>query len=378
MREIIAMLLAGGKGKRLGAFTRELSKPAILFGGSYRLIDFPLSNCTNSGITSAGVLLGHKSRAPVLGRLLENGQKWKFPSGKRRGLFCLPEQEVDEYRGTADAVYKRFDFIEDFKPQQVLILCTDHVYRMDYRKMLDFHRSRNAELTIAVIQVPWHTASRFGIMSINSGGRIIEFEEKPEQPRSNLASMGIYIFEASTLKKYLKKDQSDPQSAHDFGKNIIPSMMKEGSRVYAYRFEGYWKDVGTLDDFWQANLDLLSDSFKLNDKNWPMYSSDDLRCPEFIHDPKRNINSSLISRDTALNSTVRIENSILSSRVLLGENAVVMNSVLMPGVEIKDNVSIENTLACSISELGGKKQTENELLKLQLSESEEGWLLIQN
>lgn len=315
--ETNALLLAGGKGTRLQPITERICKPSVPFGASHRLIDFPLSNCINSGIETVGVLTRHYSKSPVLSRMFEGlAKKKRFNDG----LHTLPEQYVGEYQGTADAVYKRIDFVESFAPKQSLILCADHVYKMDYRKMLDFHRNRKAELTIAVVEVPWSNASRFGILNTDSEGQILEFEEKPEAPKSNLASMGIYIFELSVLKRYLEDDQKDPDSDNDFGKNIIPKMVEDNSRVYAYQFTGYWKDVGTTGDFWQANLDMLPPDpvINLEDPDWPIYASDHLPSAESTHYPQEGIVFSRIGKNAKINGG-HIEHSIVSGGVVVGK-----------------------------------------------------------
>lgn len=376
--EVMAILLAGGKGKRLGAITRELSKPAILFGGSHRLIDFPLSNCTNSGIYCAGVLTRHPSKAQVLGKILEDGRRWGFPTGEREGLFVRPERFLDEYQGTAHAVYQNLDFIDAFGPEQVLILCTDHVYKMHYGKMLTLHRQKKAQLTIAAFQVPRSQASRFGIMGVNNQGRVVTFEEKPKYPSSDLVSMGVYIFEAQALQEYLEEDQRDSLSHHDFGKNIIPKMVWGGARVFAYPFHDYWKDVGTVDDFWQANMDLVTRNFSIHQEEWPIYSSDGFSPLEFLHDPEQNIFSSLISREMAYNGAVQIENSIISSQVWLGEESVIRNSVLMPGVDIEGGERIENSLVCSASQITGPAGSKSSIPLMEESEQQKGLLLVRS
>jgi len=340
--EITAVLLAGGKGARLGGITKRMCKPAVPFGGFNRLIDFPLSNCLNSGIKNIGALTRHHSKTLVLEKVLRHLVKSNKFDG---GLHIIPEQYVGEYRGTADAVYKHIDFLESFNAKQTLILCADHVYKMDYRKMLEFHHTRNADLTIATVEVPWSSTSLFGILNANFEGRIIDFEEKPEHPKSNLASTGIYIFKLSALKKYLREDQWDHTSDNDFGKNIIPKMVEDKSRVYAYEFSGYWKDVGTVRGFWQANMDLLASHPKidLEDTNWPIYKSDHLLQTKLTHLPTNQVFSSRVGQDVKINGG-RIEKSIISAEVMLGEKTEIKQSIIFPEANIADGTKIENAI----------------------------------
>jgi len=347
--KIIAMLLAGGKGSRLKSITKNMCKPAVPFGGSHRLIDFPLSNCLNSGIKTIGVLTRHHSKTPVLGEMLRTlGQGKKFDGGPH----ALPEQYAGEYRGTADAVYSRMDFIESFQSQEILILCADHVYKMDYRKMFDFHRAQNADLTIATVEVPWSNTSHFGILNTNAEGRVLEFEEKPEHPKSNLASMGIYIFNFSVLKKYLENDQRDPDSDNDFGKNIIPTMVEDKNRVCAYPFGGYWRDVGTIKSFWQANMDLLSPNPKvdLEDTIWPIDTSEHSPQDTIVHPPTKQGISSRVGHNVEINGS-RVEKSILSKGVTLGRKTEIKNSIIFPEMNIADRKTIENEIVCGEARL---------------------------
>ncbi len=347
--EVTAMLLAGGKGTRLGDITKKMCKPAVPFGGSHRLIDFPLSNCLNSGIKTIGVLTRHPSKTPVLGEMLKTlGQGEVFHGG----LHALPEQYAGEYRGTADAVYKRMDFIESFQSQEILILCADHVYKMDYRKMLEFHRAQNADLSIAAVEVPWSNTSHFGILNTNAEGRVLEFDEKPEHPKSNLASTGIYIFNFSVLKKYLENDQWDPGSDNDFGKNIIPTMVEEQSRVCAYQFGGYWRDVGTIKAFWQANMDLLSPNpqIDLEDRGWPIDTSDHAPQEKVAHPYTKQGLSSRVGQNVEINGS-RVEKSILSRGVTLGRETEVKNSIVFPEMNIADRKKIENEIVCGKARL---------------------------
>ena len=282
---MIAMLLAGGQGSRLGLLTKVMAKPAVPFGGRYRIIDFPLSNCTNSGIDTVGVLTQYQPLE--LNSYIGSGQPWDLDlSGG--GVFVLPPyvsgSEGRWYSGTANAIYQNMSFIEQYDPEYVLILSGDHIYKMDYSLMLDAHIRKNADITIAVRPVPWKNASSFGIMNADEDGRIFEFEEKPKEPKSNLASMGVYIFTWSMLKKYLTEDNANPESDNDFGKNIIPAMLKDGRRLYAYAFEDYWKDVGTIASLWEAHMDLLKQppEFNLNDHRWPIYARTPVMPPHYV------------------------------------------------------------------------------------------------
>ncbi|MFR1807589.1 MAG: glucose-1-phosphate adenylyltransferase, partial [Pygmaiobacter massiliensis] len=271
MKECIAMLLAGGQGSRLYALTQKLAKPAVPFGGKYRIIDFPLSNCVNSGIDTVGILTQYQPL--VLNEYIGNGQPWDLDR-LYGGVHVLPPYQKasgsDWYKGTANAIYQNSNFIERYDPEYVVILSGDHIYKMDYSKMLSYHKEQGADCTIAVLEVPWEEASRFGIMTADTNGVVTKFEEKPAKPQSNLASMGIYIFTWSKLKQYLEQDEADTKSENDFGKNIIPTMLADGQKLCAYPFEGYWKDVGTIDSLWEANMDLLNPNVPLDvwDENW--------------------------------------------------------------------------------------------------------------
>ncbi len=342
--EVTTMLLAGGKGMRLGGITKGMCKPAVPFGGSHRLIDFPLSNCFNSGIKTIGVLIRHHSKTPVLGKMLRKLVKSNKFDG---GLHILPELYAGEYRGTADAVYRRMNFIESFQSKEILILCADHVYKMDYRNLLDFHRAQNADLTIATVKVPWSSASHFGILNTNAEGRVLEFEEKPEHPKSNLASTGIYIFKFSVLKKYLEKDQRDSGSDNDFGKNIIPKMVEDQSRVCAYQFGGYWRDVGTIKAFWQANMDLLALNSKidLEDRGWPIDQSEHSPQDKVAHPPTNQGISSRVCKNVEINGG-HVEKSIISRGVTLGGETEVKNSIVFPEINIAHRKKIENEIVC--------------------------------
>ena len=282
---MLAMILAGGRGSRLHELTNKVAKPAVSYGGRYRIIDFPLSNCANSGIDVVGVLTQYESI--LLNSYVAAGRRWGLDA-KDSGVFVLPPREkADEnlnvYRGTADAISQNIDFIDGYSPDYLLVLSGDHIYKMNYAKMLAEHKAQNAEATIAVIEVPIREASRFGIMNTNETGQIVEFEEKPEHPKSNLASMGIYIFNWKTLRKLLIADMKDPDSNHDFGKDIIPQMLANGDKLYAYKFKGYWKDVGTIDSLWEANMDLLdkNNELDLSDRTWKIYTEDVTSLPQY-------------------------------------------------------------------------------------------------
>ncbi|WP_284640117.1 glucose-1-phosphate adenylyltransferase [Paenibacillus silviterrae] len=339
-KECVAMLLAGGEGRRLGALTSKLAKPAVHFGGKYRIIDFTLSNCTNSGIDTVGVLTQYQPL--VLNNYIGIGTPWDLDR-KNGGVSVLPpfmeQSGGDWYKGTANAIYRNISFIEQFDPEYVLVISGDHIYKMDYDLMLDFHKSKGADATIAVIEVKWDEASRFGIMSIDDENRITEFAEKPKEPKSNLASMGIYIFNWHMLKEYLTKDEADPDSSKDFGKDLIPRMLREDKGMYAYPFEGYWKDVGTIQSLWDANMDLLEEQpeFNLNDKEWRIYSVNPCQPGQYIA-PTAQIKRSLINEGCWVSGTV--EHSVLFYGVQVGEGSLIKDSVIMPGVIIGENVQI--------------------------------------
>lgn len=340
-KEWISMLLAGGQGSRLYALTRKLAKPAVPFGGKYRIIDFPLSNCINSGIDTVGVLTQYQPL--VLNEYLGNGQPWDLDRNNG-GVFVLPPYQKssgsDWYSGTANAIYQNINFIERYDPEYVLILSGDHIYKMDYSKMLAFHKEKNADCTIAVLEVPMEEASRFGIMNADETQRVFEFEEKPKEPKSNLASMGIYIFTWSKLKKYLEQDEADPNSSNDFGKNIIPSMLADNQRMFAYAFEGYWKDVGTIDSLWEANMDLLNpiDPLKLYDPSWKIYSRNADMPPHYVSKTAR-VQNSMICEGSHVEGDVDF--SVLFPGAVIEPGAVVRDSILMPGAVVKKNAIVE-------------------------------------
>ena len=340
----LAMILAGGQGSRLGALTKNIAKPAVPFGGKYRIIDFPLSNCANSGIDTVGVLTQY--RPLELHTYLGTGNAWDLDKSNG-GVFILPpyarDKGADWYKGTADAIYQNLNFIDMMDPDYVLILSGDHIYTMDYSKMLDVHRANKADATIGVFEVPWDEAPRFGIMNTDSvDGRIIEFEEKPPQPKSNLASMGIYIFNREFLSKYLKADAVKEDSEHDFGKNIIPAMLGDNARLYSYAFEGYWKDVGTIERLWQANMDLLADEppFSFNSA-WTIYSSNPSLPPQYVG-PEARVHNSMLNEGSQILGEV--DHSVLFSGVKIGKGAKVTNSVIMPFTTVEENAVIDHAI----------------------------------
>ena len=342
---MLAMILAGGRGTRLYALTKKIAKPAVYYGGKYRIIDFPLSNCANSNINVVGVLTQYES--VLLNSYAAAGQRWGLDA-KDSGVYVLPPREkdgaaFDVYRGTADAISQNIDFIDSHNPDYVLILSGDHIYKMDYSKMLSHHKACDADATIAVLPVPMKEASRFGIMNTDETGRIVEFEEKPEHPKSNLASMGIYIFNWKQLRKMLVADMDDPNSNHDFGKDIIPAMLNENKRLFAYQFKGYWKDVGTVDSLWEANMDLLgkNNELDLNDPNWKIYTEDVATIPHFIG-PDAKIDNAYINQGCMING--EINNSVLFTNVEVSKGAVINDSVLMPDVEIGEGAVINRAI----------------------------------
>lgn len=342
-KEMVAMILAGGRGTRLEALTAKVAKPAVHFGGKYRIIDFPLSNCTNSNIDIVGVLTQYES--VLLGSYVGAGSKWGL-DGSTSLAAILPARERGEvgatwYAGTADAIYQNIGFLDSYDPSYVLILSGDHIYKMDYDLMLEYHKEKQADLTVAVLNVSLDEASRFGIMNTNEDGSIYEFEEKPKQPKSTLASMGIYIFSYKALRDYLIDDAKDPNSKHDFGMNIIPAMLKDGKKLQAYEFDGYWKDVGTVESLWQANMDLLDEDNDLDlynlKKDWKIYTEDTFSHPQIIGE-EALIKNSMLTQGCVING--EIEGSVLFDNVHVGKGAKVVDSVLMPGVLIEEGASV--------------------------------------
>ena len=334
-KECIAMLLAGGQGSRLYVLTGNVAKPAVPFGGKYRIIDFPLSNCTNAGIDTVGVLTQYKPLE--LNSYIGSGQPWDLDRANG-GVHILPPYMVEGdkgswYKGTANAIYQNIGFVDMYDPDYVVILSGDHIYKMNYMKMVQAHKAAGAACTISVLEVPWDEASRFGIMNVDSEDNIVEFQEKPKEPKSNLASMGIYVFDWKKLRQYLVEDENDPASANDFGKNIIPKMLAAGEKMLAYRFEGYWKDVGTLESLWDANMDMLSrGELDLLESSWPIYSRIPSAPPAFMGKTAK-VEHSVMTQGCDVNGGVF--NSVLSDNVVIEEGADVQYSVLMPGVTVK-------------------------------------------
>ena len=350
---MLAMILAGGRGTRLHDLTNKVAKPAVSYGGKYRIIDFPLSNCANSGIDIVGVLTQYESI--LLNSYVAAGRRWGLDA-KDSGVYVLPPREkadsnLDVYRGTADAISQNIDFIDTYAPEYILILSGDHIYKMNYDAMLNYHKTCGADATIAVIEVPIKEASRFGIMNTDSTGRIVEFEEKPEHPKSNLASMGIYIFNWKLLRKMLLTDMKNPDSNHDFGKDIIPTLLNDGKDLYAYKFEGYWKDVGTIDSLWEANMDLLdkNNALDLNDPAWKIYTEDPTTPPHYIG-PNADIKRSFITQGCMIDGEVK--NSVLFTGAKIDTGARVIDSVLMPGVIVEAGAVVQRALVADGVRIG--------------------------
>ena len=350
---MLAMILAGGRGSRLHDLTNKVAKPAVSYGGKYRIVDFPLSNCANSGIDIVGVLTQYESI--LLNSYVAAGRRWGLDA-KNSGVFVLPPREkadanLDVYRGTADAISQNIDFIDTYEPEYVLILSGDHIYKMDYADMLAQHKANNADATIAVIGVPIDEASRFGIMNTNETGRIIEFEEKPPVPKSNLASMGIYIFNWKLLRQMLVEDMVDENSHHDFGKDIIPRLLNDGRNLYAYNFKGYWKDVGTIDSLWEANMDLLDDKNELDlgDSAWKIYTEDITTLPQYVG-ANADIKRAYITQGCVIDGEVK--NSVLFTSTKVGTNAKVFDSVLMPNAIVEDGAVLNRVLVADGVRIG--------------------------
>lgn len=340
-QEVVAMLLAGGQGSRLGVLTQKIAKPAVPYGGKYRIIDFPLSNCVNSGIEAVGVLTQYQPL--VLNEYIGNGQPWDL-DGMNVGVQVLSPYEkkggADWYSGTANAIYQNINYINRYNPEYVVILSGDHIYKMDYSKMVAYHKEHNADCTIAVIDVPLAEASRFGILNTNPDGSIYEFDEKPAHPKSTNASMGIYVFSWDKLRKYLIEDEANPDSSNDFGKDILPKMLADGQRMFAYAFSGYWKDVGTIESLWESNMDLLDPNVTLDlaDENWKIYSRNPVVAPHYVS-PTGVVQNSLISDGCIIEGNVDF--SVLFSNVTIAPGAVVNDSILMPGVVVEEGAVIQ-------------------------------------
>ncbi len=350
---MLAMILAGGRGSRLHELTNKVAKPAVSYGGKYRIVDFPLSNCANSGVDIVGVLTQYES--VLLNSYVAAGGRWGLDA-RESGVFVLPPREkadadLDVYRGTADAISQNIDFIDKYSPEYVLILSGDHIYKMDYDKMLTYHKEMNADATIAVIEVPMKEASRFGIMNADETGRILEFEEKPEHPKSNLASMGIYIFNWKLLRRILLADMKNADSHHDFGKDIIPGLLNDGKTLAAYKFKGYWKDVGTIDSLWEANMDLLNshNELNLNDPTWKIYTEDSPALPQYIG-PNANVDKAFITQGCVVEGEVK--GSVLFTGCRVGEGARIIDSVLMPGVEVEAGAVVQRALVADNVKIG--------------------------
>jgi len=351
-KECIAMLLAGGQGSRLYDLTKQTAKPAVSFGGKYKIIDFPLSNCINSGIDTVGVLTQYQPLA--LNEYIGNGAPWDLDRS-RGGLSVLPpyqgNKKSDWYKGTANAIYQNINFIKQYDPDYVLILSGDHIYRMDYSDMLKQHKKTGAACTVATITVPIEEASRFGICNTTADGKIYEFEEKPRKPKNDQASMGIYIFTTDILIEYLETDEADEKSSNDFGKNVIPNLLNNGEKLYSYKFDGYWKDVGTISSLWESNMDLIGDEPKLNilDKNSRIFSRNFARPPQYLGEDSK-IKNSLISEGCRIYGSV--ENSVLSGGVIIKAGAIVKDSVIMDDVVIEENARVYTSIIDADTTIG--------------------------
>jgi glucose-1-phosphate adenylyltransferase len=340
-QEVVAMLLAGGQGSRLGVLTKDLAKPAVPYGGKYRIIDFPLSNCVNSGIECVGVLTQYQPL--VLNEYIGSGQPWDLDSVSA-GVRVLPPyqrgRKSDWYKGTANAIYQNIPYIERYNPEYVIVLSGDHIYKMDYSKMIAYHQEKKADCTIAVIEVPMEEASRFGIMNTKPDGSIYEFEEKPKKPKSNMASMGIYVFTWNKLREYLEADEANPESTNDFGKDVLPTMLKAGERMFAYRFEGYWKDVGTIDSLWESNMDLLNPKvpLDLSRENWKIYSRNPVMPPHYIA-KEAKVQNSLVAEGCNIYGLVDF--SVLFAGASVAPGAVVRDSIIMPNTHIEAGAVVQ-------------------------------------
>ena len=357
---MLAMILAGGRGSRLHDLTQKVAKPAVSYGGKYRIIDFPLSNCANSGIDVVGVLTQYESI--LLNSYVAAGRRWGLDA-KDSGVYVLPPREksdanLDVYRGTADAISQNIDFIDTYSPEYLLILSGDHIYKMNYARMLAFHKESKADATIAVIEVPMKEASRFGIMNTDETGRIVEFEEKPEHPKSNLASMGIYIFNWKLLRKTLLADMKNADSSHDFGKDIIPALLNDEKKLCAYKYKGYWKDVGTIDSLWEANMDLLdkNNALDLNDPAWKIYTEDVTALPQYIG-ADAVVDRAFITQGCVVNG--KVKNSVLFTGAKVAEGAQVIDSVLMPGAEVAEGAVVADGVKIGKNAVVGSADSKN-------------------
>lgn len=361
-QEVVAMLLAGGQGSRLGILTKKLAKPAVPYGGKYRIIDFTLSNCVNSGIEAVGVLTQYQPL--ILNEYISNGQPWDLDSMNSGVQILSPYQKnkgADWYKGTANAIYQNVNYIERYNPDYVIVLSGDHIYKMDYSKMIAYHKEKEADCTIAVIDVPIEEASRFGILNTNPDDSIYEFDEKPKNPRSTKASMGIYVFNWDKLKKYLTLDEFNAESTNDFGHDVLPLMLSCGEKMFAYRFEGYWKDVGTIDSLWEANIDLLGPkkTFDLSDESWKIYSKNPVKPPQYISNEAK-VSNSLIA--DGCNIYGEIDFSVLFDSIYVAHGAVIKDSIIMPGVVIEEGAVIkysiisENTIVKKNAIIGARPE----------------------
>ena len=361
-QEVVAMLLAGGQGSRLGVLTRNLAKPAVPYGGKYRIIDFPLSNCVNSGIETVGVLTQYQPLE--LNEYIGSGQPWDLDS-MYGGVHVLPPyqrgKQSDWYKGTANAIYQNIRFIDRYNPEYVVVLSGDHIYKMDYAKMIAYHKEKKADCTIAVIEVPMEEASRFGILNTYEDGTVYEFDEKPAVPKSNKASMGIYVFTWSKMRKYLEADEADPNSSNDFGKNVLPAMLNAGEKMVAYQFSGYWKDVGTIGSLWESNMDLLDPNvpLDLSDESWKIYSRNPAMPPHYIASTAK-VQNSLISE--GCNVYGEVDFSVLFAGVYVAPGAVVKDSIIMPGARIEEGAVVqyaivaENCVVSADSKIGARPE----------------------
>ena len=342
--ECVAMLLAGGQGSRLGILTKNIAKPAVPYGGKYRIIDFPLSNCVNSGIYTVGVLTQYQPLE--LNDYIGNGEPWDLDRTQGGVHILSPYQQIkgsEWYKGTANAIYQNINFIDRYDPEYVLVLSGDHIYKMDYSKMISFHKEKQADCTIAMLEVPWEEASRFGLMLVNEDGSISEFEEKPKEPRSNKASMGVYVFTWEKLRRYLIEDENKKDSSNDFGKDVIPAMHSDGQRMFAYQFDGYWKDVGTIGSLWDANLDLLNPKIglDLSDDSWRIYSRNPSMPPHYVA-PEATVQSSMITEGCEIEG--HVDFSVLFANVTIEKDALVQYSIIMPGAVIKEGAVVQYSI----------------------------------
>lgn len=351
-KECVAMLLAGGQGSRLYALTQEMAKPAVPYGGKYRIIDFPLSNCVNSGIDTVGVLTQYQPL--VLNEYIGNGQPWGLDRA-HGGVHVLPPYETAAgkawYSGTANAIYQNIGFIDRYDPEYVVILSGDHIYKMDYSKMVAFHKEHDAACTIAVIEVPMEEASRFGIMNTNEDGSIYQFDEKPKVPKSNKASMGIYVFTWSKLRKYLEEDEANPKSSNDFGKDVLPAMLNAGERMFAYPFQGYWKDVGTIESLWESNMDLLNPNvdLDLSEESWKIYSRNPVMPPHYVAKDAK-VQNSLVAE--GCNVYGEIDFAVLFAGVYIAPGAQVKDSIIMPGARVEENAIVQYAIVAENAVIG--------------------------